>query len=79
MTNRLFAKNDYEEMWSPYLMAIFWSTCSYYKQGYLPEELVKRDFKYWYKVMDEKIKNKITKDIIVGEIYKDPKCRNLMP
>ena len=66
-------------MWVPYLNAIFWSACSYYKQGYLPEELVKRDFKYWTKVMDEKIKNKITKDIIVREIYKDPKCRNLMP
>ena len=66
-------------MWVPYLNAIFWSACSYYKQGYLPEEIAKRDFKFWYPKIDETIKNKITKDRLISRIYKDPKCRNLMP
>ena len=77
--NRAFANNDLEKIWHGYLRAIFWSTCSYYKQGFLPEELAKRDFKFWFPKIDEKIKNKIGKDRLISEIYKDPKCRNLMP
>lgn len=77
--NRAFANNNLDKIWYGYFDATFWSTCSYYKQGYLPEEIAKRDFKFWYSKIDETIKNKITKDRLISRIYKDPKCRNLMP
>ena len=77
--NRAFANNNLDKIWYGYFDATFWSTCSYYKQGYLPEEIAKRDFKFWYPKIDETIKNKITKDRLISRIYKDPKCRNLMP
>jgi len=58
---------------------ILFSTCTYYKQGYLPEKIAKRDFKFWFSKIEEDIKNEQIKESLIVRNYKDLKCRNLMP
>ena len=58
---------------------ILFSTCTYYKQGYLPKKIAKRDFKFWYSEIEEDIKTQQIKESLIARHYKDLKCRNLMP
>ena len=58
---------------------ILFSTCTYYKQGYLPEKIAKRDFKFWYSRIEEDLKTEEIKERLIARHYKDVKCRNLMP
>ena len=74
--NKAFAVTDKEKMWYGTYNGIFIMICKFYKQGYLPEEYAKKNYKEWYSTIDENIKNNDIKDRLIKRANK---CRNLTP
>ena len=76
---KAFAETDKEKMWYGFYNGVIGMICKFYKEGYLPEEYAKENYKYWYSSIDEKIKTNNVKDRLIKRGNKDPKCRHLMP
>jgi len=74
------AEIELERMYYGFLDGVIYLTCDYYKQGYLPEEIAKKDLNFWYSRIDKLIKNKDIKLRLIAKHNKDEnlKCKNLL-
>jgi len=81
--NKAFADISKERFFSGYYYGMISIICKFYKEGYLPEEYAKANYKNLYSSIDKVEKNnnftKYFKDVIIKRGNKDPNCRNLMP